>query len=357
MKKLVFIMITVLLLFGCTESKEEIEIEEKIKTEEVELEGNMKEIYLAGGCFWGVEEYFSRIDGVISAESGYANSDVEDPGYQLVCTGTTGAAETVKVVYDDKKVSLDKLVNYFFNIIDPTSLNRQGNDVGTQYRTGIYYTDKFDLPAITNTVNLNKNYFDGEFVVEILPLENFYLAEDYHQDYLKKNPGGYCHISFDSLDEVNDIIDKTKYKKPAENDLRLNLTDIQFNVTQNADTEAPFDNEYFDKKEKGIYVDIVTKEPLFLSTDKFDSGCGWPSFTRPIFDEVVNYHKDNSFGMTRIEVRSRAGDSHLGHVFEDGPKDKGGLRYCINSASLEFIPYDEMDENYKEYKILLDKNE
>ncbi len=357
MKKLILIMGMVLLLFSCNDNTNVNIKEKEEKIEEVELEGEMKEIYFAGGCFWGVEEYFSRIDGVLSAESGYANSEVEDPDYKLVCTGTTGAAETVKVVYDDKKVSLDKLVHYFFNIIDPTSLNRQGNDVGTQYRTGIYYTDKFDLPSITNTVNLNRNYFDGEFVVEILPLKNFYLAEDYHQDYLKKNPGGYCHISFETLDEPSDIIDKKNYTKPSAEDLRLNLSDIQFNVTQNAGTEAPFENEYFDKKEKGIYVDIVTKEPLFLSTDKFDSGCGWPSFTRPIFDEVVHYKKDHSFGMTRIEVRSRAGDSHLGHVFEDGPKDKGGLRYCINSASLEFIPYDEMDENYKEYKILLDKKE
>ncbi len=175
------------------------------------------------------------------------------------------------------------------------------------------------------------------------PLDGFYDAEEYHQDYLKKNPNGYCHVDFEHLEEEVIFIDPNKYPKPSDETLRETLTEEQYLVTQENATERAFSNEYFDNKRAGIYVDIVTGEPLFSSTDKYDSGCGWPSFTKPIVEEVVTYESDTNFNMIRTEVRSRAGDSHLGHVFEDGPKDRGGLRYCINSASIRFIPIEEME--------------
>ena len=190
-------------------------------------------------------------------------------------------------------------------------------------------------------------------VVEVLPLQHYYEAEDYHQRYLEKNPGGYCHIDFSLLPQISDKA--AKYGKPSPAELKQKLTPMQYNVTQNNATEPPFANEYWNHYERGIYVDVVTGEPLFASTAKYDSGCGWPSFTRPLKPEAIMEKEDYSFGMRRTEVRSRAGDSHLGHVFPDGPPEAGGLRYCINSAALRFIPYEKMEaEGYGEYKHLLE---
>lgn len=320
-----------------------------LKNEEIK----MNEIYLAGGCFWGVEEYFSRIPGVVDAVSGYANGNTADPTYREVCSGKTGFAETVKVTYDPAKVSLTTLINQYLKIVNPYSVNRQGNDIGTQYRTGIYYTDKDQLKVIQDILAKEQKEQGGEpFAIEVEPLKNFYKAEDYHQDYLKKNPNGYCHINFDSLKDLPK--EKPQYSKPSEEVLRKQLTPQEYEVTQNSATERAFTGKYWDNKEKGIYVDVVTGEPLFVSTDKYDSGCGWPSFTKPISPDMVKGKLDTSHGMTRIEVRSKFGDSHLGHVFNDGPADKGGLRYCINSASLKFIPLSEMDaKGYGQYKDLV----
>lgn len=318
-------------------------------------EEHMQEIYLAGGCFWGVEEFFSRVPGVVESVSGYANGNTPSPTYRQVCSGRTGYAETVKVVFNPDKVSLSTLLQLYLKIVDPYSLNKQGNDVGTQYRTGIYFKDDADKNVIESVLKEAEKKAGKPFVIEVEPLKNFYPAEDYHQDYLKKNPGGYCHISFDSLKDLAVLqAQQPKYSKPSQEQIRNKLTEQEYEVTQNAGTERAFTGKYWNNKEKGIYVDIVTGEPLFVSTDKYDSGCGWPSFTKPIKKDVVKYFKDNSYGMSRIEVRSDIGDSHLGHVFNDGPADKGGLRYCINSASLRFIPLDQMDsEGYSEYKSLV----
>jgi peptide methionine sulfoxide reductase msrA/msrB len=306
-----------------------------------------KEIWLAGGCFWGVEEFFSRIRGVIGTSVGYANGTTADPSYNDVCRNNTGHAETVHIVYDPSQTDLKSLLGYYFKIIDPTLLNRQGNDRGAQYRTGIYYKDSSDLPVINEAISLEQKKYDKKIVTEVLPLENYYPAEDYHQDYLKKNPNGYCHVDFSILDE---------YKKPLDSELKEKLTPVQYSVTRLGHTEPPFRNEYWDNKKPGIYVDIVTGEPLFTSGDKFDSGCGWPSFTRPIDGSAISALKDESHGMTRIEVRSKKGDSHLGHVFNDGPMEKGGLRYCINSAALKFIPLEDMEkEGYGGYISLIKK--
>ena len=311
-----------------------------------------EEIYLAGGCFWGLEEYFARVEGVTDATVGYANGNTENPTYEEVCFKDSGHAETVHVTYDSSIISLDEILQYFFRVVDPTSLNKQGNDVGTQYRSGIYYTDESHVAIAMNALNKQAENYQKDVVVELLPLDGYYLAEEYHQDYLQKNPNGYCHIDVDlAYEPLNDLkiktegimIDESKYPKPSDEELKENLTPLQYDVTQTGDTERSFSNEYWDNHAEGIYVDIATGEPLFSSNDKYDSGCGWPSFTKPLISEVVEEFEDTSYNMVRVEVRSRAGDSHLGHVFEDGPKDKGGLRYCINSASIRFIPIEDME--------------
>lgn len=301
----------------------------------------MKEIYLAGGCFWGLEEYFSQIKGVLKTRVGYANGQVETTSYQLL--KQTDHAETLYLAYDEEILSLREVLLYYFRVIDPFSINQQGADKGRQYRTGIYYVDDNDLPTIQAVMTEQEALFGrGPLAVELEALKHFIDAEEYHQDYLKKNPTGYCHI--DVTQAKIPVIDVTDYTKPEKDVLKEKLTDLQYQVTQEAATERPFENEFWDSDEAGIYVDITTGEPLFLSTDKFDSGCGWPSFTKPISKEVAQYYQDLSHGMNRIEVRSRAGKAHLGHVFDDGPRDKGGLRYCINSAALRFIPRNKMEE-------------
>ena len=303
-------------------------------------EDEMAEIYLAGGCFWGLEEYFSRISGVLQTSVGYANGQVETTNYQLI--KETDHAETVQVVYDEKVVSLREILLYYFRVIDPLSVNQQGNDRGRQYRTGIYYLEEADLPTINTVVREQELLIGRKIAVEVEKLRHYILAEDYHQDYLKKNPGGYCHI--DVRDAEKPLIDAASYEKPSQAVLRENLSEESYRVTQEAATEAPFSNAYDQTFEEGIYVDITTGEPLFFAKDKFTSGCGWPNFSRPISKELIHYYQDLSHGMERIEVRSRSGNAHLGHVFTDGPQELGGLRYCINSASLRFIAKDEMEE-------------
>ncbi|WP_394405018.1 peptide-methionine (R)-S-oxide reductase MsrB [Streptococcus sp. 20-1249] len=313
----------------------------------------MKEIYLAGGCFWGLEEYFSQIEGVLKTSVGYANGQVETTSYQLL--KQTDHAETVYLAYDENMLTLREVLLYYFRVIDPVSVNQQGPDKGRQYRTGIYYTDEASVSVI-ETVMAEEAAKLGiqKLAVECEPLRHYILAEDYHQDYLKKNPTGYCHIDVNQAKIP--VIDAKDYAKPSQEDLKARLTDLQYQVTQEAATERPFENEFFESDQAGIYVDITTGEPLFLSTDKFDSGCGWPSFTKPISKEVATYFQDYSHGMNRIEVRSRAGQAHLGHVFDDGPRDKGGLRYCINSAALRFIPRNDMEaEGYGLFVDLLKK--
>lgn len=320
---------------------------------------NQSEIYFAGGCFWGTEHFLKQINGVESTQVGYANGNIANPTYEQVCNGNTNFAETVKVVYDPQVVELPLLIDLYFKTIDPTSLDRQGNDRGTQYRTGIYYTDKSLLPVIQSTVQALAKDYSKPLAVEIKPLANFYKAEEYHQDYLDKHPGGYCHINptlFEMAKKANAPKAATAktYTKPDDATLRSKLTTEQYAVTQKNATEPAFRNEYWDEKRPGIYVDITTGEPLFISTDKYDSGCGWPSFTKPIDKALIKEDKDTSHGMIRTEVRSKSGDAHLGHVFDDGPKDKGGLRYCINSASLRFIPKEKMkEEGYGDYLKLL----
>ncbi|KMQ60317.1 peptide methionine sulfoxide reductase [Chryseobacterium angstadtii] len=328
------------------------------ENEEIMDNRNVREIYFAGGCFWGTEHFFQQIRGVVGTEVGYANGNTKNPTYEEVVSHTTGFAETVKVKYDPEQVDLKLLIDLYFKTIDPTSLNKQGNDRGDQYRTGIYFSNEEDGSVVKNEVlKLAKNY-SKPVVVETVALKNFYKAEDYHQDYLDKNPGGYCHIEpglFEMAKNANPL-PKAKYQKEDKKVLKEKLTAEQYRVTQENGTERPFQNEYWDETREGIYVDVTTGEPLFISTDKFESGCGWPSFSKPITKKLIDEKLDKSVGMVRVEVRSKTGDAHLGHVFTDGPADKGGLRYCINSASLKFIPKAEMEKKgYGEYISLLDK--
>ena len=306
---------------------------------------NTQTIYLAGGCFWGLEAYFQRIDGVIDAVSGYANGKTERPSYEDVVYRQTGHAETVKVVYDANKLSLHDILQYYFRVIDPTSLNKQGNDRGTQYRTGVYYIHPEERHIIAQALQQEQRKYQQALVVENLPLNHFYEAEEYHQDYLIKNPNGYCHIDIRLADKPLEkkSVNMDNYRKPSDDALKQRLTAEQYRITQQNGTERAFSHEYDHLFDKGIYVDIVSGEPLFSSADKYDSGCGWPSFTRPIESSVLTEHDDHSYNMRRTEVRSKAADSHLGHVFPDGPSDKGGLRYCINGASLRFVPLERME--------------
>lgn len=308
----------------------------------------MKSIYLAGGCFWGVQKFLDQFDGVVSTEVGYANGPENNPDYRDVCNGS-GHVETVKVLYDEDRISLTKLLDYYFMVIDPLSTNQQGNDRGIQYRTGIYYTDEAQFSEIEAVYQKEEAKAGRKLAVELEPLKNFFTAEEYHQKYLDKNPGGYCHIPryLFSLEETREKQTET----PEE--LRMRIGGLSYEVTQNGATERAFTGKYDEFFEKGLYVDIVSGEPLFTSMDKYNSGCGWPAFTKPINEDAVSESTDTSFGMVRTEVRSSGANSHLGHVFHDGPQKTGGLRYCINSASLRFIPYEELEnEGYGEYKKL-----
>lgn len=303
----------------------------------------MAQIYLAGGCFWGMEKYLASIHGVEATEVGYANGNTEHPSYEDVCKKNTDHAETVRVQYNPGHVTLPFLLALYFDAIDPTSVNRQGGDSGTQYRTGIYYTDPADLPVIERSLAALQAKLSKPVAIEVLPLAQFYPAEEYHQRYLDKNPGGYCHIGADRFKSAAAaVVNPSDYARPDADALRQGLTPEQFEVTQHSATEAPFRNAFHAQFQPGIYVDVTTGEPLFSSTDKFESGCGWPAFSKPIDPHVVSEHMDTTLGRVRTEVRSRVGDAHLGHVFEDGPKSKGGLRYCINSASLRFVPREDM---------------
>lgn len=310
---------------------------------------NIKVIYLAGGCFWGTEAYLKKIKGIVKTVVGYANGDSDETNYEIV--SRTDHAETVKIYYDFSRISLTEILLHYFRIINPKSINRQGNDIGRQYRTGIYW-DEED----TNSKEIVKDFIEyeeekiGKVAVEISLIKNFVKAEDYHQDYLDKNPNGYCHVNLNLAEDP--IIDDDR--KFVEKNKREFLDDISYDVMEKAGTERPFTSELNKEYRRGIYVDKLSKKPLFSSTDKFDAGCGWPSFSRPIVSNYLDEIKDTSFGMIRTEVKSKSSDSHLGHVFDDGPVDKGGLRYCINGAALEFIPYEEMDERgYCDYKIFV----
>ncbi len=302
-----------------------------------------EEIYLAGGCFWGTEKYLEGIPGVSATKTGYANGNTEETTYEAVCSNS-GHAETVQVFFDPDRISLRTLLEEFYFSIDPTSLGRQGMDIGPQYRTGIYYVAKEQKPVILQSIAALQKRYDRPIAIEVLPLRHFCEAEEYHQKYLTKNPGGYCHINFAKIaKEKSRIVEPKKYTAKPLEELKKTLTPMQYAVTRENETEAPFSHPYWKLDKKGIYVDITTGEPLFSSTAKFQSDCGWPSFSKPIDGNVVEEYDDLSHDMVRTEVRSRVGNAHLGHVFDDGPQNGGGLRYCINGSALRFVSIEDME--------------
>lgn len=322
------------------------------------------EIYLAGGCFWGTEFLMRNVPGVVSVEVGYSNGTTRNPTYREVCRGS-GHAESAHVIYNPDFVPLTKLLEIYFQSIDPTLINQQGKDYGAQYRTGIYFHDPADEEAIKNALDKLQGNFFNPITVECGPIKNFYRAEEEHQEYLIKNPNGYCHVSRSLIDEQaklkaaqefpNKNFSRDRvYGKPSKETLK-ELSELQRAVTQASATEPPFKNEYDEEYREGIYVDVTNGQPLFLSKDKFDAGCGWPAFSKPIDSDYLEERTDRSFGMERVEVCAKASGSHLGHVFDDGPENLGGLRYCINSASLRFIPREKMtEEGYSEWTNLFD---
>jgi peptide methionine sulfoxide reductase msrA/msrB len=335
----------------------------------------------AGGCFWCMEPPYDKIPGVVSVTSGYAGGSVKNPSYEAVSTGMTGHAESVQIQYDPARVSFEQLVEVFWRNIDPTDGGGQFCDRGSQYRSVLFYEgDSQKRAAEESRRALDESHVLPKPVVTMIePLPAFYPAEEYHQGFCKKNPSRYYsyRAGCGRDQRLKQLWDKVPVKtvappqggalkggasvkdgsftKPSKEELRKALTPQQYQVTQESGTEYAFRNEFWDNHEAGIYVDVVSGEPLFSSLDKFDSGTGWPSFTRPLVAGNVSARTDATHGMLRSEVRSKNADSHLGHVFDDGPKPTG-LRYCINSASLRFVPVAKLEEEgYGDYKVLFEQ--
>lgn len=323
----------------------------------------------AGGCFWCIEAAFEGLEGVKEVTSGYTGGHKKNPTYEEVSTGKTGHYEAVEILHDPSKITYKDLLYEFWRNIDPTDREGQFADKGSQYRTAVFYhNEEQKRLALESKEELEKSGIFGKpIVTEIIKFTKFYPAEDYHQDFYKKCRVRYSTYKFSSgreefLKKVwgenmkeKESNSESEYEKPSEEALKKKLTPLQYEVTQENGTEPPFNNEYWSNKREGIYVDIVSGEVLFSSLDKFNSGTGWPSFTKPLEEENIVANMDTTYEMKRVEVRSKHADSHLGHLFEDGVEPTG-LRYCINSAALRFISKEDLEkEGYSEYLKLFEK--
>ncbi len=286
----------------------------------------------AAGCFWGVQAAFDAVPGVWSTRVGYTGGSAVNPSYEQVCRGNTGHAEAVEIAYDPEQISYDELLDVFFSIHNPTTRDRQGPDIGHQYRSAVFYLNAGQKEAaVAKILELNRSgKFPAPIVTEIVPAKTFYPAEDYHQDYLKKQGLKTCGSNDMRMEEEEEeeTDDEQEWKKK--------LTPLQYDVLRRKGTERPFTGRYYRFDEDGTYSCAACGNPIFMSQDKFDSGCGWPSFDKAIPGHV-KFTPDFSHGMERIEVTCARCGSHLGHVFEDGPTETGD-RFCINSAAMNFTP-------------------
>ena len=337
---------------------------------------SLQQATFAGGCFWCMEAPFEKLPGVTNVISGYTGGTIENPSYAQVSAGRTKHLEAIQLQFDPKQISYQQLLEVFWRQIDPTDASGSFVDRGPQYRSAIFYHN----PTQQQLAQADQRYLNASgrypkpIVTEILPASAFYAAEEYHQDYYKKNPIRYHYYRYRSgrdqylktiwgsetssgkpareVQPASSAVVPSKRQSATRQQLRSTLTPLQFEVTQQDGTERPFENSYWDNHAAGIYVDIVSGEPLFSSTDKFASGTGWPSFTQPIQTDALAQKKDHKFWLVRMEVRSKLADSHLGHVFDDGPAPTG-KRYCINSAAMRFIPVDKLQaEGYAEFLTL-----